>query len=430
MKFLRRSKSSHRSSPRRSNKIVKKRRQLRMQTLESRRVMAGNPIISEFVASNGSSFEDGFGGDPDWIEIRNDADTVVDLNGYYLTDRASDLTKWQFTTPTILNPGEHLVVFASSLDTIDPSGFHHTNFSLSAGGEYLALSAPDQSLLSEFGIGGTDYPPQLTDVSYGVSGSVLVNRDSVAEYWIPTNDSLGLTWTGNSFDGPANGFSPGDGAAFGYEDSPGDTINYENLINRPVDTETTNLYARIQFDIPDASLINDLQLVLNYDDGVVAYLNGTQIISEQAPSPLGFNTPATSTHSDSSVIAGTPFDLVANTGLLVDGTNTLALHALNRFASSSDFLIIPELTTNSIAGDAGYLVVANPGGGQHWAAKLRPHHQRRHCVADHRRREFTAHDHGQHRRLHRSSGHDHAPIALSNHVRQRSNAGHGRQRHG
>ncbi len=43
----------------------------------------------------------------------------------------------------------------------------HTDFKLRAAGEYLALVAPDGTVVSEFGQGGADYPPQRTDVSYG-----------------------------------------------------------------------------------------------------------------------------------------------------------------------------------------------------------------------------------------------------------------------
>ncbi|MFV2065607.1 MAG: lamin tail domain-containing protein [Pirellulales bacterium] len=44
----------------------------------------------------------------------------------------------------------------------------HTNFKLSAGGEYLALVSPAGAVVSEFGTGDDDYPPQVSDVSYGL----------------------------------------------------------------------------------------------------------------------------------------------------------------------------------------------------------------------------------------------------------------------
>ncbi|MFV2068043.1 MAG: lamin tail domain-containing protein, partial [Pirellulales bacterium] len=45
----------------------------------------------------------------------------------------------------------------------------HTAFKLSAKGDYLALVSPDGVVVSEYGPNGTDYPPQVTDVSYGVT---------------------------------------------------------------------------------------------------------------------------------------------------------------------------------------------------------------------------------------------------------------------
>jgi hypothetical protein len=337
----------------------RRRRRLAIQQLESRRLLAGHPIISEFVASNQSSLVDGFGDHPDWIEIYNDSDTAVDLNGYHLTDKASAPSKWEFTSPTPLAPGDFLIVFASSRSTIDPAGFHHTSFNLSGGGEYVALTAPDLTVLNEFGIAGADYPPQVPDISYGVPGTVLIDGESVAEYLIPVDGSLGESWTANTFDGLANGFSLGR-AAIGYENSPGSATSYANLFQTSVAAGTTNVYQRIQFDIEDALQITDLKLSLNYDDGIVIYLNGTKLLDRNAPDPLGFNTPAAAVHDDSLALAGEVIDLDAHVGLLLDGPNTLAIHSLNR-PSSSDMLMVPELSSQSIAGAVNYLLEPTPG---------------------------------------------------------------------
>ena len=66
---------------------------------------------------------------------------------------------------TTLLPGGYLVVFASTKNRALPGSELHTNFSLSAGGEYLALVQPDGvTIATEF---STVYPPQRSDVSYG-----------------------------------------------------------------------------------------------------------------------------------------------------------------------------------------------------------------------------------------------------------------------
>ena len=125
------------------------------------------PQISEFVASN-SSFDDGDGNANDWIEINNRNTTPFDISGYYLTDDETNLTKWSFPNNTILDGNEYFVVFASGSDTPDSAGNLHTNFSLSANGEYLALISPDgATIVQEF---SPTYPPQKTDASYTSQG--------------------------------------------------------------------------------------------------------------------------------------------------------------------------------------------------------------------------------------------------------------------
>ncbi|MDF1712746.1 MAG: lamin tail domain-containing protein, partial [Akkermansiaceae bacterium] len=102
------------------------------------------PRISEFVASN-SSFDDGDGNSSDWIEIHNRNTTPFDISGYHLTDDATNLTKWTFPNGTILDGNEYLVIFASGTSIPDSAGNLHTNFSLNANGEYLALISPNGS---------------------------------------------------------------------------------------------------------------------------------------------------------------------------------------------------------------------------------------------------------------------------------------------
>ena len=65
------------------------------------------------------------------------------MNGYYLTDKANNKTKWQFPDVTVA-AGGYLVVFADSdHNDRDPNQELHTGFSLDKDGEYLGLIAPD-----------------------------------------------------------------------------------------------------------------------------------------------------------------------------------------------------------------------------------------------------------------------------------------------
>lgn len=122
-------------------------------------------IISEVMASNRSTLADEDGAYSDWIELHNPSAQAVDLNGWYLTDSASTLTKWPLPAVT-LDGGAYLVVFASNKNRRTPGANLHTNFALSAGGEYLGLTKPDGvSVAFEFTPG---FPALADDVSYGV----------------------------------------------------------------------------------------------------------------------------------------------------------------------------------------------------------------------------------------------------------------------
>ena len=158
-------------------------------------------IISEFLASNSECLADEDGDFPDWIEIYNPTTATLALAGWHLTDRADNLTRWTFPEVWI-GPGEFLVVFASSKDRRDPGAPLHTDFSLGAGGEYLALVAPDGVTVSHHY--APAFPEQLADVSYGLAQYVttLVTHDDAALYHVPTavDAPLGSSWFLPEFD--------------------------------------------------------------------------------------------------------------------------------------------------------------------------------------------------------------------------------------
>ncbi len=310
------------------------------------------------MASNDSTLQDGFGADSDWIEIQNAGDTAVDLRGYHLTDRAGNLAKWTFDTSTVLQPSEFLVVFASGRDTVDPSGNLHTNFKLSSGGEYLALTSPDATVLSEYGPNGTDYSPQLTDTSFGLGQPTLLADDTLVDYLASPGSDVGNAWTQPGFDASANGFSSGP-AAIGYEQQTGGL--YTDLIRTPISSGTSSVYIRHEFELTDASKVSELNLNLKLDDGVVVYLNGQSVLSVRAPASPDWNSVATTGINDFLVLAGTDYAISTPEGLLHNGTNVLAMHLLNTSSSSSDLLIVPTLTATGVGAVSGYLATPTPG---------------------------------------------------------------------
>ncbi len=147
----------------------------------------GRVVISEFLTSNQSGITDEDGDTSDWIELHNAGLETVDLTGFHLTDDATDMRKW--TLPSrLLAPGSHLVVFASGKDRTAPR--LHANFSLFSTGEYLALTDPTGVIVH---VAGNPYPPQSSDVSYG-----LIDPETEAQsgYFLtptPGSSNLGAT---------------------------------------------------------------------------------------------------------------------------------------------------------------------------------------------------------------------------------------------
>ncbi len=212
---------------RRVSRSFRRHRLASPETLEQRQMLAAAPVISEFMASNGSTLADSTGAFRDWIEIFNAGDEAIDLAGWHLTDNAANLAKWTFPS-TNLPAGEFLVVFASGcnvpgVDCPDPAVELHTNFELTRTGEYVALVQPDgATIVSSFGPAGTNYPRQFEDVSYGLGqAATLIGPGANASVLVPPNASLGQTWTdagyvpdGSWTSGPTGvGYAPGGGSS-------------------------------------------------------------------------------------------------------------------------------------------------------------------------------------------------------------------------
>jgi hypothetical protein len=148
-------------------------------------------VISEVVADNGYSLEDGYGDASDWIELRNTGNSTVDLTGWGLSDNPVKPLKWIFPSTNIA-PHSTLIVFASNNEvSIDPEGSLHASFSLSKDGETLLLTASD-------GITEMDritYPELDSDLAYG--------RDLDGR-WTFMEPTPGAVNTGSTYEGWLN----------------------------------------------------------------------------------------------------------------------------------------------------------------------------------------------------------------------------------
>jgi hypothetical protein len=177
-------------------------------------------VISEFLASNGSGLADEDGDNSDWIELYNPSSSPLDITGWHLTDDAALLTKWTLPSTTLAGNGR-LVVFASDKDRAVAGSELHTNFKLSAGGEYLAVVEADGTTIADEYT--PEYPAQQGDVSYGRGGScdsvtVEAETGSLTGAFITVNDGsvsggAYLTTTDNGVD-RYGGFDASQAATF------------------------------------------------------------------------------------------------------------------------------------------------------------------------------------------------------------------------
>ena len=143
-------------------------------------------VISEFMASNSGTLRDDFGDASDWIELHNTGDAPVNLQGWALTDRPGAASRWFFPSQ-VIEPDTYLVVFASGRNRKLPGAPLHTSFSLSAGGEYLALLRPNGTAATEF---SPAFPRQVPDVSFGfppTSTTTVVGPGAAGQAGVPTS---------------------------------------------------------------------------------------------------------------------------------------------------------------------------------------------------------------------------------------------------
>ncbi len=235
-------------------------------------------LLSEFQAANVRTLNDEDGHSEDWIELYNAGDLPVDLAGWSLTDEADRPSKWVFPS-TNIGPGQFLIVFASGKDRRVPGHPLHTDFGLSASGDYLALVKPDrQTPATEY---APAYPPQANDISYGLPirpvDACLLELEAAGRFFVPRNDVLGTHWMQPEFDDTAWA-AVTTGVGFNVS-NPLLGSNVETLMRGVNPTA----YLRLPFIVTRLADLNALKLRLRYNDGFVAYLNGVPVAHRNAP---------------------------------------------------------------------------------------------------------------------------------------------------
>lgn len=99
----------------------------------------GQVVINEYSCSNINGPTDAFAQREDWIELYNTTAAPIDLTGFYLSDKSTNLTKWQIPSGTIPANG-FIMVFCSKRNTVTANQLH-PNFNLQqTEGDWIILA--------------------------------------------------------------------------------------------------------------------------------------------------------------------------------------------------------------------------------------------------------------------------------------------------
>ena len=172
--------------------------------------------------------------------------------------------------------------------------------------------------------------------------TILVSEDAVKTVIVPTS-AVNESWKSNINFNDSSWISGTGGV--GYEAGSGNYASYFDIDTKSLMYNINGTcLIRIPFTVEgNPASFEKLSLRIRYDDGFIAYINGTLVEQKNAPADPKWDSPATAGHTDNSAVVFIDHDISDYINTLNQGENLLAIHGLNGPASSSDFLISVEL---------------------------------------------------------------------------------------
>ncbi|MAJ90077.1 MAG: hypothetical protein CMD08_02255 [Flavobacteriales bacterium] len=73
--------------------------------------LSGQIVINEYTAANYDSHDDNYGEDEDWIGLYNTSSSGIDINGWFLTDRPTNPTKWTVPNSFIVPANGFAIIY-------------------------------------------------------------------------------------------------------------------------------------------------------------------------------------------------------------------------------------------------------------------------------------------------------------------------------
>jgi hypothetical protein len=254
--------------------------------------------------------------------------------------------------PAIHNPANSYALITvlrkeSLYPAIDPPAFYVNGAPQHGGqvstGDVLTMANPNTSGVIYYTLDGADPRVAGARSQQGDPG-VLVPEDASKRVLVPTSD-IDQSWKNQPYDDTR--WTSGTGGV-GYEKSSGFEPFFGINVGAQMYNVNTSCYVRIPFSLTTGDLQNvaGLTLKVRYDDGFIAYLNGVEVARDMFVGTPQWNSAANDSHPDAEAVTLTDFDIAVHAGLLRQGANLLAIHALNTSPTSSDFLISVKLVTD------------------------------------------------------------------------------------
>jgi len=212
-------------------------------------------------------------------------------------------------------------------NAVDVVGMASASPLLAPGVHSLRATAIDSTGLSR-----TSAPVSVTILPSPVF-TTLVATGSVWHYY-DTNTAPASNWRSAGFDDSSWKFGPGilGYGTLGVSGLPRTTINSGTNLNRHI-----TAYFRHVFNVVGAGDFTNLAFQVLRDDGVVAYLNGTEIFRMNMPPGVITNlTRANVNVGGTNELFYAPTNITASSSLLLDGQNVLAVELHQDRPDTSD----------------------------------------------------------------------------------------------
>ncbi len=140
------------------------------------------------------------------------------------------------------------------------------------------------------------------------------------------------------------------GVGYDANNGPSSRRIYLPLIGMDVENAmyevAAGCYVRIPFNLSQVGRVLGLTLRMKYDDGFVACINGIEVARGNVPNgTLAWNSLALTDRPDEAALSFQTTEFSLPPGVLVDGTNILALHGLNSSIGKNEreFVMVGEL---------------------------------------------------------------------------------------